>query len=222
MTSPSGPARRIGAPDAKNRGVLLDAAEQLLLEEGYAAVTSRRVADKAGLKPQLVHYYFRTMEDLFLAVFRRMAEAGLEMLTEALASPQPLWALWRFSTQPEATRLTMEFMGLANHRKALRAEIIYYAERFREEQNKAIAAVLERYGAMTNEVPPVVWTVFATSVSQALVVERALGMTTGHAETFAFCEKWIRRLEGEPRPADGTGPSDAHQFRIEQSAPLGP
>ena len=139
-------ARRIGAPDAKNRVVLLDAAEQLLLEEGYAAVTSRRVADTAGLKPQLVHYYFRTMEDLFLAVFRRRAEEGLGVLTTALESPQPLWALWRFSTMPEATRLTMEFMGLANHRKALRAEIVYYAERFREEQNKAIATALERYG----------------------------------------------------------------------------
>ena len=125
-------ARRIGAPDAKNRGVLLDAAEELLLEEGYAAVTSRRVAEQAGLKPQLVHYYFRTMEDLFLEVFRRRAEQGLEVLATALASPQPLWALWRFSTQPEATRLTMEFMGLANHRKALRAEIVYYAERFRQ------------------------------------------------------------------------------------------
>ena len=73
-------ARRIGAPDAKNRGVLLDAAEQLLLEEGYAAVTSRRVAERAGLKPQLVHYYFRTMEDLFLEVFRRRAEEGLGVL----------------------------------------------------------------------------------------------------------------------------------------------
>lgn len=148
--------------------MLLDAAEQLLLEEGgYAAVTSRRIAEKAGLKPQLVHYYFRTMEDLFLAVFRRMAEAGLEVLTEALASPQPLWALWRFSTQPEATRLTMEFMGLANHRKALRSEIVYYAERFREEQNKAIAAALKRYGVESTDVPPVVWTVFATSCRRA-------------------------------------------------------
>lgn len=212
-------ARRIGAPDAKNRGVLLDAAELLLLEEGYAAVTSRRVADKAGLKPQLVHYYFRTMEDLFLAVFRRMAEAGLRVLSSALASPQPLWSLWKFSTQPEATRLTMEFMGLAHHRKELRAEIVYYAERFRDEQNKAIAAALERYGVPSTDVPPVVWTVFATSVSQILVMERALGMSTGHAETFAFCEKWIRRLEGEPRPVDG---ADDHQLRMEQSAPLGP
>jgi TetR/AcrR family transcriptional regulator len=65
--------RRIGAPDAKNRGVLLDAAEQLMLEDGYAAVTSRRLAVRAGLKPQLVHYYFRTMDDLFLEVFPRRA-----------------------------------------------------------------------------------------------------------------------------------------------------
>ncbi len=78
-------ARRIGAPDAKNRGVLLDAAEKLLLAGGYAAVSSRRVAEAAGLKPQLVHYYFRTMEDLFLAVFRRMAEAGLSVLSTAPA-----------------------------------------------------------------------------------------------------------------------------------------
>ncbi|MGB3352920.1 MAG: helix-turn-helix domain-containing protein [Mycobacterium sp.] len=198
MTSP----RRIGAPDAKNRTVLLDAAEQLLIEEGYAAVTSRRVADQAGLKPQLVHYYFRTMEDLFLAVFRRRAEEGLAVLNTALQSPQPLWALWRFSTAPEATRLTMEFMGLANHRKALRAELAYYAERFRDEQNKAIAAALRQHGIDSADVPPVVWTIFATSVSQMMVMERALGMSTGHAETFAFCEQWLRRLEGEPLSVD--------------------
>jgi TetR/AcrR family transcriptional regulator len=217
-----GSARRIGTPDAKNRGVLLDAAEKLLIEEGYASVTSRRVAEVAGLKPQLVHYYFRTMEDLYLAVFRRMAETGFEVLATALASPQPLWALWRFSTQPEATRLTMEFMGLANHRKALRTEIVHTAERFRAEQNKAIAAALRRYGFDSADVPPVVWTVFATSVSQALIVERALGMTTGHAETFAYCEKWIRRLEGEPLTTEDPTSLTDHQGRIEQSAPLTP
>lgn len=215
-------ARRIGAPDAKNRSVLLDAAEQLTLEEGYAAVTSRRVAERAGLKPQLVHYYFRTMEDLFLAVFRRRAEEGLAVLARALDTPQPLWALWRFSMAPEATRLTMEFMGLANHRKALRAEIVYYAERFREEQNMALTTALQRYGVDATDVPPVVWTVFATSVSQALVVERELGISTGHGETIAFCEQWLRRLEGEPLPADNGRSEANHQLRMEQSAPFGP
>jgi AcrR family transcriptional regulator len=191
-------ARRIGAPDAKNRGVLLDAAEQLMLEEGYAAVTSRRVAEKAALKPQLVHYYFRTMDDLFLAAFRRRAEEGLEAQAQALQSPQPLWALWRFSTDPAATAITMEFIALANHRKALKAEIAYYAERFREEQQKALSTVLGRYRPVAAQVPPLVWSVLMTSVSRVLVIEQALGMSAGHAETIEFVERYLHRLEGDP------------------------
>jgi hypothetical protein len=40
----------------------------------------------------------------------------------------------------------MEFMALANHRKEMRAEIAYYAERFREVQRQAVTAELQRYG----------------------------------------------------------------------------
>jgi len=226
MTSSSG-ARRIGAPDAKNRGLLLDAAEQLMIEEGYAAVTSRRLAHKAGLKPQLVHYYFRTMEELFLEVFRRRAEEGLEVQAQALQSPQPLWALWRFGTDPAFTRISMEFMALANHRKELRAEIAYYAERFREEQRKAVTAALQRYGVNNREdgedVPPVVWTVLMTSLSRFLVLEQAVGISGGHAETMELVERYLRRLEGEPQPIAGMPQAwVVHQFRIEQSTPLGP
>jgi AcrR family transcriptional regulator len=191
-------ARRIGAPDAKNRGVLLDAAEQLMLEEGYAAVTSRRVAEKAALKPQLVHYYFRTMDDLFLAAFRRRAEDGLQAQARVLQARQPLWALWRFSTDPAATAITSEFIALANHRKALKAEIAYYAERFREEQRKALSTVLDRYGIDRAEVPALVWSVLMTSISRVLVIEQALGMSAGHAEIVAFVERYLHRLEGDP------------------------
>jgi AcrR family transcriptional regulator len=216
-------ARRIGAPDAKNRSVLLDAAEQLLLEEGYAAVTSRRVAERAGLKPQLVHYYFRTMEALFLEVFRRRAEEGLEVLTTALASPQPLWALWRFGTDPAFTRISMEFMALANHRKELRAEIAYYAERFRDEQRQAVTSALQRYGVSRQDMPPVVWTVLMTSLSRFLVLEQAVGISGGHAETLELVESYLHRLEGEPQPIAGVPPAwVVHQFRIEQSTPVGP
>jgi AcrR family transcriptional regulator len=209
-------ARRIGAPDAKNRGVLLDAAEQLMLEEGYAAVTSRRVAEKAALKPQLVHYYFRTMDDLFLAAFRRRAEEGLQAQAQALRSSQPLWALWRFSSDSAATAITMEFVALANHRKALKAEIAYYAERFREEQQKALSTVLQRYGVDRADVPPLVWSVLMTSVSRVLVMEQALGMSSGHAETVEFVERYLHRLEGDPETVR------THQIRSEQSTPLAP
>jgi AcrR family transcriptional regulator len=192
-------ARRIGASDAKNRSVLLDAAERLMLEEGYAAVTSRRVAQQAGLKPQLVHYYFRTMDELFLAAFRRRAEQGLALHAQALQAPQPLWALWQFSIDPAATALTMEYVALANHRKALKAEIAYYAERFREEQTKAVSMALDRYGIDRADVPPLVWSVLITSVSRVLVMEQALGMSVGHAATVAFVERYLHRLEGDPQ-----------------------
>jgi AcrR family transcriptional regulator len=201
MASP----RRIGAPDAKNHAILLDAAERLMLEEGYAAVSSRRVAERAGLKPQLVHYYFRTMDDLFLAVFRRRAEMGLEQQALALASPQPLWALWEFSTDPAGTALTMEFAALANHRKVLRAEIARYAELFRSLQLEAMAGLLERYGVGPDELPPVVMVVLMTSVSRVLAMEEGLGMSAGHAETVELVERYLHRFEGAPRAA-GTTP----------------
>lgn len=222
-------ARRIGAPDAKNRVLLLDAAERLMLEEGYAAVTSRRLANKAGLKPQLVHYYFRTMEELFLEVFRRRAEEALEVHAQMLKLPQPLWALWRFGTDPAFTRISMEFMALANHRKEMRAEIAYYAERFREEQRQAVATALERYGSRIQDegqdidIPPVVWTVLMSSLSRFLVLEQAIGMSAGHAETLELVENYLRRLEGEPQPIEGVPQTwVVHQFRSEQSTPLGP
>ncbi|MGY4711641.1 TetR/AcrR family transcriptional regulator [Mycolicibacterium sp. CBM1] len=211
-------ARRIGAPEAKNRKVLLDAAEQLLLDEGYAAVTSRRVADKAGLKPQLVHYYFRTMDDLFLEVFRRYADQGMEAHRRALQSPQPLWALWRFGINPTASRLTMEMAALANHRKALGAEISRYAERFREQQREVFVTALAKHEVLPDEIPPVVWSILLTGLSTVVMLGEALGVTAGHAETLDVVERYLTLMEGPPQPIEDS----AHQWRSEQSAPLAP
>ncbi|WP_284742474.1 TetR/AcrR family transcriptional regulator [Amycolatopsis sp. RTGN1] len=188
--------RRIGAPDAKNRALLLDAAERLMLEEGYAAVTSRQVAAKAGLKPQLVHYYFRTMDDVFLAVFRRRAEEGLAQQAEALASDRPLRALWEFSTETERTAFTMEFAALTNHRKSIRAEVAEYSAKFREAQLKGLTGVLERYGMSATDLPPAVFVVLTTALARVLGMEDMIGLSAGHAETVAFVERWLDRIEG--------------------------
>jgi AcrR family transcriptional regulator len=171
-----------------------------MLEEGYAAVTSRRVAAEAGLKPQLVHYYFRTMDDLFLALFRQRAAQGLERQAEALASEQPLWTMWELSRDPRGTALTMEFTALANHRKAIRSEIASFAERYRAEQLVGMRELFARYGVDTNRLPAVVGTVLMTSISRFLVIEEeTLGMASGHDETIAFVEWFLCELEGARR-----------------------
>ena len=141
MTTASQP-RRIGAADSKTRAQLLDAAEQLLLDEGYAAVTSRRVGAKAGLKPQLVHYYFRTMDDLFLEVFRRRADESLAHFERTVADDNSLRTLWRLNADPRGAAFMTEFVALANHRKSIRTEIARYAERSRAAQLVALTAAL--------------------------------------------------------------------------------
>jgi AcrR family transcriptional regulator len=186
VTSASLP-RRIGATDSKTRAQLLDAAELLLLEEGYAAVTSRRVAAKAGLKPQLVHYYFRTMDDLFVEVFRRRADG-------ALAADGSLRMLWELNADPRGARFNIEFVALANHRKAIRTEIARYAERYRAAQLEAVTAALRDIGVTDDDLPPVVALLLMTGVTQVMALEDALGVTAGHETTAAFIARTIARV----------------------------
>ena len=90
MASP----RRVGAETSKTRYLLLDCVERLMLETGYAGVTYRALAAKAGVTAGLVQYYFPTLDDLFVAAIRRRSEQNLERLAEAL----------RTNAGPAATR----------------------------------------------------------------------------------------------------------------------
>jgi AcrR family transcriptional regulator len=192
-TAPS--PRRIGAVDSKTRAQLLDAAEHLLLEEGYAAVTSRRVAARAGLKPQLVHYYFRTMDDLFLEVFRRRADENVARIERAIATDRSLRTLWHLNADPRGARFNIEFVALANHRKAIRNEIARYAERYRALQLEAVTIALEETGVADDELPPIVALLMMTGLTQVLALEEALGVTAGHDITRAFVEQTIARID---------------------------
>jgi AcrR family transcriptional regulator len=187
--------RRLGAPDSKTRARLVDAAEQLLLEEGYAAVTSRRVGAAAGLKPQLVHYYFRSMDDLFVEVFRRRADENLARVERAIAGGSSLRTLWELNADPRGAAFMIEFVALANHRKVIRAEIASYAERYRAMQLEALTAALANAGVTDEQVPPVVALLLMTGLSQVLSIEQAIGVTAGHQGTLEFVEAAIDRLE---------------------------
>lgn len=187
--------RRIAAPDAKNRTLLLDAAEELMLEKGYAAVTSRRIADKAGLKSQLVHYYFRTMDELFLAMFRRRAEEGLKHQRELLDSERPLRGLWEFNTETSSSAFTMEITSLARHREEFRAEVRRYSERFRAAQLEVVAAVMERYKIPREVCTPAALAMIMTAIGRIMSMEENLGFSLGHKETVEFMERYLDQLE---------------------------
>jgi AcrR family transcriptional regulator len=186
------PRRWAGTEDPKTRIDLLDAAARVLVDEGYGAVTVRRVAASAGVNPALVHYYFGTMDDLLVVLFRRGADAYLERLRQALASPQPLRALWGISTEPHGMA---EFLALANHHEAIRAEIAAYAGRVRAIQAEALEPIFRDRGLDPGSYPPWAMTMLVESISRLLLIDRSLGITAGHEELTMFVERHLRQFE---------------------------
>jgi AcrR family transcriptional regulator len=191
--------RRTGPKGAETRARLLDIAERLMLDEGYAAVTTRRVAGIAGVNPALVHYYFPVTDDLFLALFRHGAERALERQSADAESAQPLRAMWSQWLDPRGTGLVMEFAALANHRKAVQAELAAYGRRHRALQIKAVARVFAEYGVEPDEMTPDRLVLLMTAVSRMLVVEDSVGLSEGHAAARALVEDFLDRYEPRPR-----------------------
>ncbi len=69
MTSASrSRGRRPGGPDT--RGQILDSAREAFASKGFGGTTIRAVAAGAGVDPALVHHYFGSKDDLFLAALQ--------------------------------------------------------------------------------------------------------------------------------------------------------
>lgn len=186
--------RRIGAENSATRVVILDATEALIREEGYAAVSTRRVAARAGLKPSLVHYYFPTTDDLFLALSRRGADESDQMIARALESDDPIRALWSFFTDSSRTGMALEFMALANHRKALRAHMAEHVETMRKREVEIFTKLIGERLAGPDGCPPAGLSVVLAGIGRALVMEGGLGVSAGHEEARKLVEGWLDQL----------------------------
>ncbi len=197
MASP----RKKAVEGPQTRALLMDTAELIMKEEGYPAVTTRRIASRMGVSNQLVHYYFRTMDDLLLSVMRRGAERSTRRLMEALTSEDPLRALWEFHKNPDAVRLYIEFMALANHRKGVFSEAARNTEQMRALESEAISRVLAEQGISSEMFPAAGLSVVVSAIPQIMMIEAALGVSLGHAEAARLADRFMRMLSGSDRKA---------------------
>lgn len=191
---------------------MIDATEELIRDQGFAAVTSRIVAAAVGVKPPLLYYYFESMDELFVEVFRRGAEADLERLAHAVESKDPLRAMWKLSHDPKATRFVTEFMAIANHNEPVRAEITLYAERRRKLQAKGLSRHLAARGVKPR-IPPLVLAVLMENVARGQMLESALGISLGHKATEAFIQSCLKLFDETGEVAPEAAPPPAKPAR---------
>ena len=90
-------AERRERSSAQTRGRILDAARSCLLADGYASLSTRRVAEAADVPLSQIHYYFGSRQELILAVLAAENERLLARQREMFDTPDPLWVRWELA-----------------------------------------------------------------------------------------------------------------------------
>lgn len=189
------------------RARFVDAAEAILSEVGEHGISARLIAQRAELKTQLLYYYFRTMDDLLRAVVQQVNERRAARFEEALAAPEPLRALWELMSDPSSAVLAAELSSIANHREAVRDEIVNAARDFRILQTKAVEALLPAQAGNDSPYGAGGVVMIAASLARMIVNETALGLTEGHAEALAIVEQMLARFRQDGAAQRATPPS---------------
>jgi AcrR family transcriptional regulator len=202
-------SRRVGAETSKTRDTLLDCVEKLMLDEGYASVTYRALAAKAGVTPSLVQYYFPTLDDIFVAAIRRYSERNLAFLAKALEQrpDDPLRAVWEYSWDEATGALMTEFMALGNHRKSIRSEIAEVTESVRKMQLEALTAKFGKDARPVGDLSLPALQLLMSGVPKFLNLEKGLGVKSAHAEVTNAFERYIDSVEPPATPAKRKSPT---------------
>lgn len=188
--------RRVGAETSKTRDALLDCVETMMLEEGYASVSYRALATKAGVTASLVQYYFPSLDDIFLAAIRRYSDRNFELLRRGLETraEDPLHAMWEYSWDEATGALITEFMALGNHRKSIRSEIANVTKRMRKVQ---IDALRDKYSdaRLAGDLSLGAVVLLITGLPKFLNLEEGVGVKTAHADVIRAFERYLDVIE---------------------------
>jgi len=170
------------------RGKLIGAAEAIIREQGHGALTARTLADRLGLSRQIVHYYFKSMDELLTQVVLNCHEQSKQALIDLAASEDPLRAIWSLSNQPDFATLALELAVLAARRPAVREVVRACAEEQRALQTQILVDHLKSRG-IAPLIDPELAVFVLTAMSQTMVQEDAVGITFAHAKVLATVDE---------------------------------
>jgi AcrR family transcriptional regulator len=80
--------------EPKTRATILDAAKQALLDTGYAGLSTRKIAEAAGVPLSQIHYHFGSKQGLVLDVLEEENRRLLERQRSMFSADMPLWKQW--------------------------------------------------------------------------------------------------------------------------------
>ena len=195
--------------DAEER--FLDAAERLLVEIGYPAITTRRLAEEAGANHGLVHYYFGSMEELFLRVLERFTTRLVERQRQMYASPAPYAEKWReamryLDEDRPYQKIWWELQAMAWNRPEYRERVARVHAAWGDAMRGAVAEAMSDYRLDSGPLTAEDWVTLIVALNEGLILERLSGIERGHRELLAGIDRWLASLEGRAAPPAGEVP----------------
>ncbi len=185
-----------------NVAAFLDAAERLLVEDGYSAITTRRLAAEAGLNPGLVHYYFGSIDEVLVQVAERFTARLTTRQREMYASDAPFLEKWRTATRyleedlaAGYPKVFFELSALSWNRPQLQERVQALQSGWRAILTEAFERAADEYGLDREEVPIDVLVALVMTFQQGLHLQRLSGVADGHAALLAWVDGRIESLE---------------------------
>jgi AcrR family transcriptional regulator len=182
---------------------LLDAAERLLVDVGHAGISTRRLAEEAGVNNGLVHYYFGSIENLLVRVLERFTERLIARQRAMYADPDvPFIEKWRtamrylLSEDVAYEKVWLELQALAWNRPELRGRVDRVNAEWRAVLTEAFAESSKRYGI---EMPLEALVSLVITFNEGIILERLSGVEEGHRELLDWIDSWMEAKEKQWR-----------------------
>jgi AcrR family transcriptional regulator len=190
------PAAQKTAARTAAEEALLDAAERLLAAVGYAGITTRRLAEEAGLNHGLVHYYFGSNENLLVHVLERFTGRLITRQRELYAADLPFAAKWRtamrylVSEDVSYQKIWLELQALAWNNPDISERLA----RVNAEWRAVLADAFEQPRRQLGIGLPLEALVsLVMTFNLGIIVERLGGIETGHRELLDWIDQWVSR-----------------------------
>jgi AcrR family transcriptional regulator len=173
---------------------LFDAAERLLAEVGYAGVTTRRLAEEAGVNHGLVHYYFGSNENLLVQMLERFTARLIARQEELYASDAPFAEKWRtamrhlMSDDVAYEKVWLELQAMGWNNPELRERLARVNAEWRRVLTEAFALPHRELGL---EMPLEALVSLVVTFNIGVMVERLGGIETGHDELLRWIDSWL-------------------------------
>ena len=194
-------ATRTQAPRNATAEALLDAAERLLIDVGHAGISTRRLAEEAGANQGLIHYYFGSMDELFVQVLERFTQRLVARQRQMYAAELPFIEKWRtaWRLQDEDlkagySKIWMELQALSWSHPELRPRVARVNAEWRGVLRDAFERAAREY-ELGDDFPVEGLVALTMTFGQGFALERLEGIADGHGALLDWIEQWLQSLE---------------------------